>query len=463
MDRSFHSLFLGSGRCRVALLAISDALCLFAIGGALVWIYYLLGFTPHKLSIYWRIWPIFPLFVSLNAVCRLYHGNWMYPAMPIAPIEEFRRLFACSVFSHLIVMSFLGFTRHNLEYSRLVIVLSGVFTGLFSQSFRNWVRLLMFRLGIFQIPVMLVGDGEVAKRVEKIIGSNPHVGFKIKARLGEHELREILPTAKKMDIKIMLACQRERLFRVQLKEFASWFNFIEYLPQADVFPVFGSHAVVIGQVGGLEMVNQLRMKALKWEKDIIDGIATVAALVFAAPLMAIVAVLVKLTSPGPVIYKAKRLGKKGCPIEVYKFRSMYADADKRLEKLLREHQELAAEFKENFKLKKDPRVTPLGKILRKTSLDELPQLFNVIKREMSLVGPRPIVEEEVRYYGANYDIFSSVKPGLTGLWQSSGRSDASYEARVAFDVYYILNWSPWMDVWILIRTFFSVITMKGAC
>ena len=462
-NKSFNSLFFSSGRCRIALLAISDTLCLFTIGLMLVWIYYLLGFNQYKLSIYWRIWPIFPLSVFLNAVCRLYHGNWMYPAMPIAPIEEFRRLFACSMFSHLIVISFLGLTRHNLEYSRLLIVFSGFLSGLLAQSFRNWTRLLMSKFSIFQIPVMLVGDGIVAKRVEKALSCNPHVGFKIKAKLGEHELRKILPIAKEKNIKIMLACQSERLFRIQLREFASWFNFIEYLPQVDVFPVFGSHAIVIGRVGGLEMVNQLRMKALKWEKDIIDGIATVVALFFALPLMIIIAVLIKLTSSGPVIYNAKRLGKKGCPIVVYKFRTMYADADKRLEMLLHENQALASEFKKNFKLKNDPRVTSLGKILRMTSLDELPQLFNVIKGNMSLVGPRPIVEGEVKYYGENYEIFSSVKPGLTGLWQTSGRSDSSYEERIALDVYYILNWSPWMDIWILIRTFFSVITMRGAC
>ena len=172
--------------------------------------------------------------------------------------------------------------------------------------------------------------------------------------------------------------------------------------------------------------------------------------------------MVKLTSSGPVLYKAKRLGKKGRPIEVYKFRSMYADADERLERLLREKTEFAREFKCNFKLRNDPRVTPLGKFLRRTSLDELPQLLNVLKGEMSLVGPRPIVDQEVKYYAGNYEVFSSVKPGITGLWQTSGRSDSSYDERVGFDVYYVLNWSPWMDIWILIRTAFCVVTMKGA-
>ena len=455
--------FSSSGRCRVVALAVTDALCLLIIGGSLVWIYYLLGFAQYKLSIYWRLWSIFPLFVFLNAVCRLYHGNWMYPAMPLSPVEEFRRLFACSMFSHLLLMSFLGFTRHNLEYSRLIIGLSGILTGLFAQSFRNLTRLLIFKAGIFQIPVILVGDGLVAKRVQSILRCNSYIGLKIKAKLGEHELREVLPLAKKLDVKIMLACQNERLFRAQLRDFSTWFNYIEYLPRVEIFPVFGAHAVAIGQVGGLEMINQSRMKALRWEKDLLDAIASIVLFSLALPVMMLIAVLIKLTSKGPVFYKAKRLGKNGREIEAYKFRSMYVDAEQRLEAIFKEKPELKKEYEANFKLKKDPRVTPLGKLLRNTSLDELPQFINVFKREMALVGPRPIVKDEIKYYGDNYPVFASVRPGITGLWQCSGRSDTSYEERVAFDVYYVLNWSPWMDIWILIRTFFSVLTLKGAC
>ena len=110
----------------------------------------------------------------------------------------------------------------------------------------------------------------------------------------------------------------------------------------------------------------------------------------------------------------------------------------------------------------DPRVTPLGRFLRKTSIDEFPQLFNVFAGDMALVGPRPIVEKEVHYYGSSYEMFASVKPGITGLWQASGRSDTDYPRRVALDVHYVLNWSPWMDIWILFRTVYAVVFMRGA-
>jgi len=142
---------------------------------------------------------------------------------------------------------------------------------------------------------------------------------------------------------------------------------------------------------------------------------------------------------------------------------MYADAEERLKKILAEDPSAAAEWKANFKLRNDPRVTPLGRCLRKTSLDEIPQIFNVLGGTMALVGPRQIVEAEVPYYGKSYAIFSSVKPGMTGLWQVSGRSGTDYARRVALDTQYALNWSPWLDIWILFRTVIAVLTMRGSC
>ena len=142
---------------------------------------------------------------------------------------------------------------------------------------------------------------------------------------------------------------------------------------------------------------------------------------------------------------------------------MYADADERLAGMLAADPALKAEFEANFKISKDPRVTPLGRFLRKTSLDEIPQLLNVFSGEMALIGPRPIVKKEIPYYGRAYSVFSSVKPGITGLWQTSGRSGTDYARRVALDSYYVLNWSPWLDIWILFRTVGAVLFMRGAC
>ena len=141
---------------------------------------------------------------------------------------------------------------------------------------------------------------------------------------------------------------------------------------------------------------------------------------------------------------------------------MYMDSAERLAMILGNDPAARAEWEENFKLKNDPRITPFGRFLRKTSLDEIPQLFNVLLGEMAIVGPRPIVEDEVRYYGGRYELFSRAKPGITGLWQVSGRSDTGYDRRVSLDCYYVLNWNPWMDLWVIVRTVSCVLLMRGA-
>jgi Undecaprenyl-phosphate galactose phosphotransferase WbaP len=234
------------------------------------------------------------------------------------------------------------------------------------------------------------------------------------------------------------------------------------MPSGSSFPVSGGQIVSFDGLGGIEMVNQRHFRALRMEKQILDRTLAFVAFVMLSPFFVVVPLLIKLTSRGPVFYRQSRLGKKGRPIRVWKFRSMYADADERLKTILESDPARRAEWEANFKLRDDPRVTPLGRFLRKTSIDEFPQLFNVFAGDMALVGPRPIVEKEVRYYGSAYDTFASVKPGITGLWQASGRSDTDYARRVALDVHYVLNWSPWMDIWILFRTVYAVVFMRGA-
>ena len=148
---------------------------------------------------------------------------------------------------------------------------------------------------------------------------------------------------------------------------------------------------------------------------------------------------------------------------VYKFRTMYEDADERLREILKSDPEKARQWEETHKLNDDPRITPLGKILRKTSLDELPQLFNVLKGDMSLVGPRPVTQDEInRHYQKDAAYYFMVRPGITGLWQVSGRSDTDYKFRIETDVWYVLNWSLWLDLMILAKTVWVVLRAKGA-
>jgi Undecaprenyl-phosphate galactose phosphotransferase WbaP len=169
-----------------------------------------------------------------------------------------------------------------------------------------------------------------------------------------------------------------------------------------------------------------------------------------------------MSTRGPIVYSHKRLGRNGRHFNAWKFRTMFQNADQVLELYLEEHPELREEWERDHKLKFDPRVTRIGRFLRKTSLDELPQLWNVIRGDMSLVGPRPIVDAEIEKYGAYYGLYTMVKPGITGLWQVSGRNNTTYDERVQLDAYYVRNWSPWLDLYLLLRTIRIVLFAKGA-
>ncbi len=196
-------------------------------------------------------------------------------------------------------------------------------------------------------------------------------------------------------------------------------------------------------------------------KSVFDMAVAFVILVLISPLLLIIAALVSLDG-GVCIFGHRRVGKHGREFSCLKFRTMLVNGDEILAKTLAESPSAAAEWKANHKLRNDPRITRIGKFLRVTSLDELPQLLNVIRGDMSLVGPRPIVRAEVARYGRDINYYFKVKPGLTGLWQVSGRSNTSYRERIDFDVYYVKNWSLWRDILILFRTVEVILLRKGS-
>jgi Undecaprenyl-phosphate galactose phosphotransferase WbaP len=185
-------------------------------------------------------------------------------------------------------------------------------------------------------------------------------------------------------------------------------------------------------------------------------------IIFLLPLMAAICIAIKFSSPGPIFYGHRRIGRGGKTFRVWKFRSMFIDAEKMLQECLLRSPELTREWLKDHKLREDPRITPLGRFLRKSSLDELPQIFNVLLGEMSLVGPRPIVSAEVPRYGESFGHYKKVRPGITGLWQVSGRNHTTYCERVALDRKYAQDWSIWLDFYILTRTWKVVLTGDGA-
>lgn len=194
-------------------------------------------------------------------------------------------------------------------------------------------------------------------------------------------------------------------------------------------------------------------------KRIFDIVCSLIALIILSPVFLIMAILVKTTSEGSAFFAHKRVGKNGKEIKIYKFRSMVTNAEELIKQFTPEQK---AEYEKNFKLENDPRITKVGKFMRKTSLDELPQLLNILKGDISIVGPRPVTEVETEIYGNYRDMLLSVKPGLTGFWAANGRSDTTYTRRRAMEIYYVKNRSLWLDIKIIFKTFASVFKGEGA-
>ena len=216
-----------------------------------------------------------------------------------------------------------------------------------------------------------------------------------------------------------------------------------------------------GQLG-LQIKHKLILKRYILTKRFFDFYASLFGIIIISPILLIICLLIKFSSKGPIIYSHSRYGHNGKTFPAYKFRSMVQNADNILKDFLEKNPKQKKEWEEDQKLKNDPRITWIGKILRKTSLDELPQLINVLKGEMSLVGPRPIVENEIKKYGKNYSLYKRVRPGITGLWQVSGRNNTTYEERINYDCYYVRNWSLSLDFYLLFRTIKVVLFREGA-
>ena len=194
-------------------------------------------------------------------------------------------------------------------------------------------------------------------------------------------------------------------------------------------------------------------------KRVFDLVISTIGLIILSPIFLILAIIVKLDSKGPVFFAHTRYGKNGKKFKMYKFRTMYENAQDMINDFTPEQMK---EWKENFKLQDDPRITKVGKFLRKTSLDELPQIVNIIKGDLSIIGPRPVIEEELEKYGENKEKFLSVTPGLTGYWQANGRSSTTYEQRMEMELYYIDHISPKLDFKIFFKTIESVIKKEGS-
>ena len=239
------------------------------------------------------------------------------------------------------------------------------------------------------------------------------------------------------------------------------FSHLLVIPDLFGFATLGVPAKNLGGILGVEVRQQLLLPGPRLAKRVMDATLTSMGVFFVLPFLALIALLIKLDSKGPIFYSQNRLGKGGEFFKAYKFRTMHGDGESRLKAILDGDPQLRAEYEIYHKLRKDPRVTRIGRVLRKFSLDEFPQLLNVIIGDMSLVGPRPYIEREVTEMGGQEKIILRAPPGMTGMWQVSDRNATSFAQRVQIDVYYVRNWSPWLDIHILAKTFGVVVKGSG--
>ncbi len=444
---------------RPAALLVSDLVCIAAVTAAVLWGYRQLG-GNYPMKVLVLLWPLPLLIAVFNLFSRLYCGSFFYPGAGVNPVEELRRLTLSACGGYLLMFAYLSMTRTSEYMTRIGLGVSMIAAIFLLPVFRYAARGVLRRLHAGGIPVVLTGDRKTADMLRAELAKDSYYGF-VPSGFIENPA-EAVESARKAGSSYLIACLPAGKCKPFMHGWLEYFQHIMIVAGNDVFPILWAYPVNVGGCGGIEIGNRMKRRVFRMAKSAAEFCVAAAALLCILPVGIVLGILVKLTSRGPVFYHAGRLGLNGRKITVLKFRTMYRDADKKLADLLASDPALAAEWKEKFKLDNDPRITPFGAFLRKTSLDELPQFWNVLKGEMAVIGPRPIVEKEVAYYGDNYPVFASVKPGITGLWQVSGRSETTYERRIALDMYYICNWSVWLDYWIFLRTIREVLLRKGA-
>jgi Undecaprenyl-phosphate galactose phosphotransferase WbaP len=402
----------------------------------------------------------------------------LYPGLLIHPAEEMRRVFhsLSAVFLIWATMTFLW--RTGGVYSRAEFLVAWAASAPAILFSRHLARRCFSRRDWWGVPAVILGSGLTAQRVARKL-RNGALGLRVTGVFSEsqilswtHDMPPVLGDisaatnivgARVAQYAIVAVSSKSNVeLRSVIEDYCRGFSHILLVPDMPGVCSLGVTARDIQGELGLEMPQRLFHFGSSTAKRALDLMASISLIVLLAPLFAVIAMAIKFTSKGPVLYRHMRHGRNGTVFSAIKFRTMVSDADTVLADYLMAHPEHLLEWQRDQKLKADPRITAVGKWLRRSSLDELPQLINVLVGQMSLVGPRPIVGDEIPKYGRGYDLYTRVLPGITGLWQVSGRNNTTYDERVALDEYYVHNWSVWLDLYILVRTIRTVVTGDGA-
>ena len=367
------------------------------------------------------------------------------------------------------------------DFSRMVWVFSWTYALVLLPLMRAVVKRAINRAGQWQKETIIIGSGKNAMEAYAALQSEEILGYNVQAFISledENHPENVngVPVVTWKDINWQ-TMDRDNTQFIVATEFEQqvvrdkWLKFlskmkcrsISVIPTLRGVPLYGtdmsfifSHEVMI-----LRVSNNLAKRSSRFLKRTFDIVVASLLLLFLAPVFGLLCAMVKRDG-GNAIYGHERVGQDGEKFKCLKFRSMVTNSQEVLQNLLATSEEARAEWDRDFKLKNDPRITKIGGFLRKTSLDELPQLWNVIRGEMSLVGPRPVIEAELERYAGDVDYYLMAKPGMTGLWQVSGRNDIDYDTRVYFDSWYVKNWALWTDIAILFKTAGVVLRRDGA-
>jgi Undecaprenyl-phosphate galactose phosphotransferase WbaP len=423
---------------------------------------------------YLSFWPIIALWPIIFWREGLYPGLWM------TADEELKRSIQSTSLASLVVITLTFVTKTGEDFSRPILIGWWLLSLILVPFNRIGMKFTLSFSGQFGVPAVVLGANNVSAHIlaglrkQALLAFKPVAVFKAETEkvdspfLGvpvEGPIASASDWAKGHGVDTAVVV-RPDLSGSDLVSFTERLSgdFRRIIVIPDLIGLSTAETDVRDMEGILAL--EMRRNLLVWQsraiKRAMDFVITLLGGILLLPLMLIIVLALAMERQKSIFFGHKRIGLRGGSFTAWKFRTMFFKADDILEKALEADPHLKAEWDAKQKLRNDPRLTGVGKILRRFSLDELPQLWNILKGEMSLVGPRPIVEDEILRYQDAIDLYKRVRPGLTGLWQVSGRSDLSYEERVRLDVYYVRNWSVWLDLVILYRTFLAVVSGRGA-
>ena len=437
-------------------------------------------FNPNVNILVYKIWWMPFIFIFFINYEGLYISRLPY-------WEETKELIKVIVLFGILSYAMVSFTKLSESVSRLVIGITIILLLFVIPFIRLWSKRLLYKIGLWKENTIIVGADEIGILTAESLIKEDYLGYNVigfldddiektgkKILIGNREYK-IFGSIKHLKkfinllhiltiIVTMPSFSKEKLLELVSKT-RKYVKNIIVIPDLRYTPLFNSkiNYLIAHQLFFLNIKNNSKSTFNNFIKRLYDIIVSIILLPFILLAVVVIGILIKIDSKGGIFYSHQRIGKNGKIINIYKFRSMYKDADERLKNVLEKDEEALKEWKIYFKLKNDHRITKVGNFLRRTSLDELPQIFNVLKGDMSLVGPRPVLKKEIdEYYKESSQYYLMVKPGITGLWQVSGRNNTNYDFRIKLDTWYVVNWSLWLDIIILFKTIKIVLKREGS-